>query len=221
MEARGFSRDDFARFHPSGALGKRLLLRVSDVMRSVVEIAVVSPTTDVLAVIREMTRAAVGVACVVDGESYVGLISEGDLRRHLLAHSEKLEGTAMDMVNPLAATTDGDLLAVEALEAFQNHPKKIGEMPVPFGLMHRLAYGESFIKLIDPKVVPEAGPLGLTKALGFRYLTFQVSNIDEVCDECAKAGLKFDIPKQELMPGVTIAMVRDPDGNVVEFVQRA
>ena len=98
---------------------------------------------------------------------------------------------------------------------------KIGEMPVPFGLMHRLAYGESFIKLIDPKVVPEAGPLGLTKALGFRYLTFQVSNIDEVCDECTKAGLKFDIPKQELMPGVTIAMVRDPDGNVVEFVQRA
>ena len=130
MEARGFSRDDFARFHPSGALGKRLLLRVADVMRSVEEIAVVSPTTDVLAVIREMTRASVGVACVVDGESYVGLISEGDLRRHLLAHSEKLEGTAMDMVNPLAATTDGDLLAVEALEAFQNHPKKIGEMPV-------------------------------------------------------------------------------------------
>jgi len=98
---------------------------------------------------------------------------------------------------------------------------KIGEMPVPFGLMHRLAYGESFIKLIDPKVVPEAGPLGLTKALGFRYLTFQVLNIDEVCDECTKAGLKFDIPQQELMPGVTIAMVRDPDGNVVEFVQRA
>ena len=130
MEARGFSRDDFARFHPSGALGKRLLLRVADVMRSVDEIAVVSPTTGVLAVIREMTRAAVGVACVVDGQAYVGLISEGDLRRHLLAHSEKLEGTAMDMVNPLAATTDGDLLAVEALEAFQNHPKKIGEMPV-------------------------------------------------------------------------------------------
>jgi catechol 2,3-dioxygenase-like lactoylglutathione lyase family enzyme len=48
-----------------------------------------------------------------------------------------------------------------------------------------------------------------------------VLNIDEVCDECTKAGLKFDIPKQELMPGVTIAMVRDPDGNVVEFVQRA
>ena len=130
MEARGFSRDDFARFHPSGALGKRLLLRVSDVMRPVAEIAVVEPSTDVLAVIREMTRASVGVACVVKNGVYQGLISEGDLRRHLLAHSEKLTGNANDMVNPSAATTASDLLAVEALEAFQNHPKKIGEMPV-------------------------------------------------------------------------------------------
>jgi arabinose-5-phosphate isomerase len=130
MEARGFSRDDFARFHPSGALGKRLLLRVSDVMRPVEEIALVAPETDVLAVIREMTRASVGVACVVANGEYMGLISEGDLRRHLIAHSDKLEGAASDMVNPTAATTDGDLLAMEALEAFQNHPKKIGEMPV-------------------------------------------------------------------------------------------
>ncbi len=99
--------------------------------------------------------------------------------------------------------------------------KKIGELPVPFGHMHRLAFGESFVKLVDPKKVPPAGPLGLTKALGFRYLTFQVSNIDEICADCEKAGVVFEIPKQELMPGVTIAMVRDPDGNVVEFVQRA
>lgn len=99
--------------------------------------------------------------------------------------------------------------------------KKIGEMPVPFGHMHRLGFGDSFVKLIDPKKVPPAGELGLTKALGFRYLTFQISNIDDVCAACAAAGLNFDIPKQELMPGVTIAMVRDPDGNVVEFVQRA
>ena len=99
--------------------------------------------------------------------------------------------------------------------------KKVQEMPVPFGTMHRLQFGDSFVKLIDPKKVPAAGPLGLDQALGFRYLTFQVSNIDEVCAACAKAGAKFDIEKTEFMPGVTIAMVRDPDGNVVEFVQRA
>ena len=99
--------------------------------------------------------------------------------------------------------------------------KKIGELPIPFGHMHRLGFGESFVKLVDPKTVPPAGELGLTKSLGFRYLTFQISNIDEICAECTQAGITFDIPKQELMPGVTIAMVRDPDGNVVEFVQRA
>ena len=99
--------------------------------------------------------------------------------------------------------------------------KKIGDMPIPFGHMPRLAFGDSFVKLVDPKKIPPAGELGLTRALGFRYLTFQISNIEEVCAACEAAGVTFDIPRQELMPGVTIAMVRDPDGNVVEFVQRA
>ena len=98
---------------------------------------------------------------------------------------------------------------------------KIGELPIPFGHMHRLGFGESFVKLVDPKKVPAAGAPGLLGALGFRYITFQVSNIDEVCSDCEKAGVAFEIPKQELMPGVTIAMVKDPDGNIVEFVQRA
>ena len=99
--------------------------------------------------------------------------------------------------------------------------KKIGEMPLWFGTMHRMGYGDSFVKLIDPKKAPPAGPQGLQYALGFRYLTFQVSNIDEICADCERAGITFEVDKQELMPGVTIAMVHDPDGNVVEFVQRA
>ncbi len=98
---------------------------------------------------------------------------------------------------------------------------KIGELPLPFGHMHRLGFGDSFVKLVDPKQVPGAGPKGLMSQLGFRYLTFQITNIDEVCAACEAAGVAFEIPKQELMPGVTIAMVRDPDGNTVEFVQRA
>lgn len=99
--------------------------------------------------------------------------------------------------------------------------EKVQEMPLPFGTMHRMAFGESFVKLVDPNDVPAPGPLGLLKAQGFRYLTFQVGNIDAICADCEAAGVEFEIPKQELMPGVTIAMVRDPDGNVVEFVQRA
>ncbi len=94
-------------------------------------------------------------------------------------------------------------------------------LPTGFGKLHRLAFGDSFVKLIDPKKAPEGGPAGLTAQLGFRYLTFQIANIDEVCAACEKAAVTFEMLKQELRPGVKVAMVRDPDGNVVEFVQRA
>ena len=97
---------------------------------------------------------------------------------------------------------------------------KTEELPTPFGKLHRLVFGDSFVKLIDPKKPPEGGPRGLTAQLGFRYLTFQISNIDEVCAACEKAGVTFEMSKRELMPGVKVAMVLDPDGNVVEFVQR-
>ncbi|MFP6681659.1 MAG: VOC family protein [Gammaproteobacteria bacterium] len=99
--------------------------------------------------------------------------------------------------------------------------EKIGEMPLWFGTMHRMGFGDSFVKIIDPNESLPAVTQGLDQALGFRYLTFQVTNINEVCEDCEKAGIPFDITKRELMPGVTIAMVQDPDGNVVEFVQRA
>ena len=66
--------------------------------------------------------------------------------------------------------------------------KKVQEMPLWFGTMHRMAFGDSFVKLIDPKEVPPAGTLGLHTVLGFRYLTFQVSNIDEVCADCKQIG---------------------------------
>lgn len=99
--------------------------------------------------------------------------------------------------------------------------EKVQEMPLWFGTMHRLAFADAFVKLIDPKEVPPAGSEGLHSVLGFRYLTFQVTNIDEVCADCSAAGVSFEVEKQELMPGVTIAMVHDPDRNIVEFVQRA
>jgi catechol 2,3-dioxygenase-like lactoylglutathione lyase family enzyme len=98
--------------------------------------------------------------------------------------------------------------------------EKVQEMPLWFGTMHRLAFGDSFIKLVDPKDVPPAGTAGLHAVLGFRYITFQVGNIDVLCDELAAAGVTFVVAKKEFMPGVTIAMVNDPDDNIVEFVQR-
>ena len=98
--------------------------------------------------------------------------------------------------------------------------EKVGETELPMGMMHRLSYGNSFFKLINPNEVPPKGPTGLTVQLGFRYVTFPVRNISEICEALKKKGITFAISETELMPGVRIAMVEDPDGNIVEFVQR-
>lgn len=130
MVAQNFTSEDFARYHPSGTLGKRLLLRVQDVMRGRGEIALVSPDAPPLAVMRAMTEAGIGVACVEDATGFVGLISEGDLRRYLVARESVSSGRAEEMVNRRPSVLESSLLAIDALEAFQNHPRRIGEMPV-------------------------------------------------------------------------------------------
>lgn len=131
MERRGFSRDDFAKFHPSGTLGRRLLLKVRDVMRTGNDLAVVHEADPVLEVMRRISKAGVGAACVVDGTgALLGLISDGDLRRHFMNAPNPFEADAGSLMTRGVATMEPDLLAVEALEAFQNHPRKIGDMPV-------------------------------------------------------------------------------------------
>lgn len=131
MTERNFGREDFARFHPSGALGKRLLLRVSDVMRRAEETALVPPSARALDVMRAMTEEGVGAACVVGpNQQLIGLISEGNLRRFMLERPDPFAGVAREMMNADPLTIEPDLLAVEALEVFQNFPVRIGEIPV-------------------------------------------------------------------------------------------
>ncbi len=131
MEARGFGKDDFAKYHPAGALGKRLLLRVEDVMRPYGEIAVADPTDSVLIVMQKIANAGVGAACVVDGEGcLIGFITEGDLRRQLLKEPININSEAQTFMNTAPSVIEPDLLAMEALEVFQNSTVKIGEMPV-------------------------------------------------------------------------------------------
>lgn len=131
MEQRGFGTEDFAKFHPSGALGRRLLLRVRDVMRQGADLAVVQPDTSVHDLMRAITNAGAGAACVVDaGGSLVGFVSDGDLRRHFVNSAAPLEATAAELMVENPATIDADILAADALEYFQNLPKKLGEFPV-------------------------------------------------------------------------------------------
>ena len=97
-----------------------------------------------------------------------------------------------------------------------------GETPLPGGgVMHRLMCGTSLIKLVVPAKAPPvvAPPGGIQGATGYRYWTISVSNIEDLVAECGAAGHKIAVPVTELRPGVTIAIVEDPDGNWVEFVQ--
>src|SRR5688500_17744491 len=93
-----------------------------------------------------------------------------------------------------------------------------GTVPMPGGgTMHRLLCGTSVIKVIQPGKEPPAvaPPGGIPGAYGYRYWTMQVSNIEEITDACAAAGYKVAVPVREFRPGVTIAIVEDPDGNWV------
>lgn len=130
MDARGFTSDDFARYHPLGSLGKRLLLRVGDVMRKPAEIAIVRESTPLLDVSRAITRAGVGAACVVDDEMrLIGLISDGDMRR-TIASDRPHSSPASEFMSRSVTTIQPGGLAYEALEFFQNLPHPFGELPV-------------------------------------------------------------------------------------------
>jgi arabinose-5-phosphate isomerase len=130
MDRRGFNADDFGRLHPSGSLGRRLFLRVQEVMRPRTDIAVLPSTASVLDVMQSMTVAGVGAACIEDEGTLRGIVSESDLRRHLIADRNVLDAAASSILNPNPVTIEPTLLAVEALEVFQNFPAKIGEIPV-------------------------------------------------------------------------------------------
>ena len=131
MEVRGFSSEDFARYHPAGALGRRLSLKVANVMRSGEDLPTSHPDDNLLDVMREISRAGAGCTCVVDADgSLMGLVTEGDLRRWILSHDGKLEGTAKEAMTSGPGTIEPGLLAIEGLEAFENYSRPIGEMPV-------------------------------------------------------------------------------------------
>jgi catechol 2,3-dioxygenase-like lactoylglutathione lyase family enzyme len=98
---------------------------------------------------------------------------------------------------------------------------EVGDQPMPGGTMRRLQCGTSTIKLISPKRPPaaEAASGGIFAATGYRYWTISVSNLDEVITACTAAGRVVPVPRTQARPGVSIAMVADPDGNLVELME--
>lgn len=131
MEARHFTHEDYALFHPGGALGRRLLTRVSDVMRSGGAVAVADKETKLRDVLFAITKAGAGAACIVDDDGkLVGIITDGDVRRALLADDGALQKPAREVMAVGPRTISPDRLATEGLKAMEAPPRQIGEMPV-------------------------------------------------------------------------------------------
>ena len=129
IEKRDFKPADFARFHPGGSLGKRLLLRVSDLMRKGERNPVVEADTPVKEVILKITSARAGAASIVDKEGRLsGFFTDGDLRRHIEDQPNILELPVHRVMTKKPLTVHQDRLAVEALRLLGL--RKVDELPV-------------------------------------------------------------------------------------------
>lgn len=122
IECRNFTASDFARFHPGGALGKKLYMRVDDLYRQN-ERPVVNPDTPLRDTILEMTSRRLGCAVVVQDEKVAGIVCDGDLRRMMRRHQhlDELHLTARDIMTPSPKTVSPHEYAVKALDIMRQN----------------------------------------------------------------------------------------------------
>ena len=119
LVAKGFREEDFAHRHPGGKLGKRLM-RVEQLMHGGDKIPSVHTHTAMKDVIYEMNRQGLGMTCVVDDEArLVGIITDGDLRRHMSDSLSIVERTAAEIMTRSPITVDREMFAVEALNVME------------------------------------------------------------------------------------------------------
>jgi arabinose-5-phosphate isomerase len=123
LEARGFTADDFARSHPAGALGRRLLLHISDVMHAGDALPVVGPEASVSEALVEMSHKRLGLTAVADADRrLLGVFTDGDLRRTLDDAGLDMRSTPIARVMTRQPRTIGaDVLAVEAAHVMEQH----------------------------------------------------------------------------------------------------
>ncbi|ART49876.1 KpsF/GutQ family sugar-phosphate isomerase [Acidovorax carolinensis] len=122
LDARGFRPEDFARSHPGGALGRKLLTHVSDVMRSGDAVPRVLPEASFSELMREMSAKGLGSAAVVDGAGQVlGIFTDGDLRRRIEAGADLRTATAAQVMHATPRRIAPDALAVNAAEMMETH----------------------------------------------------------------------------------------------------
>jgi arabinose-5-phosphate isomerase len=141
LQQRGFSAEDFAQLHPAGALGRKLLLRVDDVMRTGKDIAAVDENAPLSKTILEITSKRLGGTCVLGpGNKLAGIVTDGDLRRLMEKSHDFWDLKARDIMNPNPKTVQAGILAARALHAMEffsvNQLIVLDEEGRPVGMVH-------------------------------------------------------------------------------------
>ena len=122
LESRGFRKEDFAKYHPGGSLGRSLLLRVNQIMRKIDELALISPAAPVVEAIQAMTKYRAGAAVVVnEDETLAGIFTHGDFARHFPGNPGIGSLPVGDFMTRNPITITGDRLAAEVLQVLEHH----------------------------------------------------------------------------------------------------
>jgi len=120
LEARGFDKEDYAKLHPGGAIGRALLLHVSDIMRTGDRLAIVQDNGKVKDALVAMTQARSGSAAIVDAShKLLGIFTDGDLRRHIAQHANIMDIPVKQLMTSSPITVTADRLAVDVLRIFE------------------------------------------------------------------------------------------------------
>ena len=134
MKARGFSKEDFARFHPAGQLGRNLLLNVRDIMSPLSHCAVVNAANTVREVVIAMTRFPLGAACVLDENGVLtGIVTDGDVRRMLQSVVDLDALTCGEMMTKKPICIEPDASLGRAVKLMEERKSKISVLPVVDG----------------------------------------------------------------------------------------
>ena len=144
ISLRGFRSEDFAMFHPSGALGRSLLVKVSELMHTGDELPVVSQDLSLRESLPEIVGKRLGGTCVVDADGKLaGLCVDGDVKRILLEREDALDRPITEAMNPRPSTIDADMLAITALHKMERRERGpvtllivVDETQRPIGLLH-------------------------------------------------------------------------------------
>ncbi|WP_442879246.1 KpsF/GutQ family sugar-phosphate isomerase [Cetobacterium sp.] len=127
---RGFKPENFAVYHPGGSLGRRLLMKVKDVMHKESALPILPIGSDVDSIILTMTNKRLGVVCIVQDNEMVGIITEGDIRRALKRREKFFDLKAEDIMTRNFISVGEEIMAMDAMELMENRESQISVLPV-------------------------------------------------------------------------------------------